>query len=90
VAGSDTYQLTTNGLVPGGYEFNHIPRKSSWHGDRIDKLYNSGLDVTAIKSEATEMYTDLENMDCTINIAKVTVTPIYRPSPSKQNAFKTH
>ena len=25
--GTDTDQITINQLVPGGYEFNHIPRK---------------------------------------------------------------
>jgi len=66
-------------LVPGGYEFNHVPRKSGI-------LFKSGLTVTVSKLEITEMYTYFENMDCTLNICKVTVKfcIIYRP-PSKQN-----
>ena len=33
--GTDIYQLTINELVTGGYEFNHIPRKSGRRGGGI-------------------------------------------------------
>ena len=33
--GTDTDQLTINEVVPGGYEFNHIPRKSGRRGGGI-------------------------------------------------------
>ena len=48
--GTDTDQLTINELVPGGYEFNHISRKS---GRR-----DGGLAVMVTMSETTEMYTN--------------------------------
>jgi len=72
--GIETDQLTINKLVTGGYELNHIPRKSGRRGGGIGILYKSGLTVTVSKSEITEMYTHFENMDCTINTGKVTVT----------------
>ena len=77
-------------MVPAGYEFNHIPRKSGRRGGGIGLLYRSGLTVTVSKSETTEMYTHFENMDCSIIIGKVTIKfcIIYRPPPSKQNGFR--
>ena len=78
---TDTDRLTINKLVPGGYEFNHIPRKGGRRGGGIGLLYRSGLTVTVSKSETTEMYTHFENMDCIINIGTVTCKfcIIYRP-----------
>ena len=86
---TDTDQLTINELAPGGYKFNHIPRKSGRRGGGIGVLYKSGLTVMVNKSETTEMYTYFENMHCIINIGKVTITfcIIYRPTPSKQTGF---
>ena len=50
--GTDTDQLTINELVPGGYEFNHIARKSSRRGGGNGILYKSGLTVTVSKSQS--------------------------------------
>jgi len=47
---TDTDQFTTNELVPGGYEFNQIPRNSGRRGGGIGIIYKSGLTVTASKS----------------------------------------
>ena len=58
--GIDTDQLTINELVPGGYEFNHIPHKSDRRGGGIGILYKSELTVTVSKSETAEMYTYFE------------------------------
>jgi len=66
--GTETDQLTINELVPGSYEFNHIPRKIGRRAGCIGILYRSGLTVTVSKSETTEMYTHFENIDCIINI----------------------
>ena len=76
-------------MVPRGYEFNQIPRKSGRRGGGIGILYKSVPTVTVSKSETTEMYTYFANMDCIINIGKVTVKVciIYRPPP-KQNDFR--
>ena len=71
--GTDTGQLIINELVPGVYEFNHIPRKGGRYGGGIGILYKAGLNVTVNKSETTEMYTYFENMDGIINIGKITV-----------------
>jgi len=38
---TDKDQLTINKLVPGGYKFNHIPRKRSRRGGGIGILYKS-------------------------------------------------
>jgi len=78
-------------LVPRGYEFNHIPRKSDRRGGGIGVIYKSGLIVKVSKSKTTEMYTHFENMNCIINIGRVTVKCciIYRPPPSKQNGFRS-
>ena len=51
---TDTDQLIINVLVPGGYKFNHIPRKSGRGDDSIGILYKSGLAVTLSKSTDNE------------------------------------
>ena len=53
--GIDTDQFPINEVVPGGYEFNPISRKSGRLGGGICILYKSGLTVTMSKSETTEM-----------------------------------
>jgi len=64
---TDTYQLIINELVPGECESKHVPRKSGTRGGVISILYRVS------KSKTTEMYTQFENIDCTINIGTVTV-----------------
>ena len=69
-----TDRLTTiNKFVPAGYEINHIPSKSGNRIDGIGILYKSGPDVTVSRSETTKMYAHFENIECIINMGKVTI-----------------
>jgi len=63
---TDTDQLTINELVPGGCEFNLIPRNCGRRGRGIGIRYRSGLTVTVSQRQRRYIY-----RDCTINIAKV-------------------
>ena len=57
----------------------------------IALVYKSGINMSNLISCESKMYTNLEQMDCELDIngLYLRLTVVYRPNPSKANGFTT-
>ena len=72
-------------LVPNGYSFQHIPRKTKHRGGGVGIIFKSELSIKIIKSSF--LPTSFELLDCLITIHSCTIRSslIYRVPPSQKN-----